>query len=49
MTEDVAAEEAKTHATNEDFEDLLIRAFLASTSFAARKNEARRCSNEFRV
>jgi hypothetical protein len=53
VTEEAAAEEAQTQArdqaTDEDFEDLLIRTFLVSTSFAARRNEARRCSDEFRV
>ena len=47
--EEVAAEGIQIQAQDEDFEDLLIRAFLASTSFAARRNEARRCSDEFRV
>jgi hypothetical protein len=49
MTEDAAAEEAKTEATNEDLEDLLIRAYLVSTSYAARRNDVRRCSDPFRV
>ncbi|MFZ3200565.1 MAG: hypothetical protein WA175_05385 [Candidatus Acidiferrales bacterium] len=43
------AEEGNTQAEDQVFEDLLIRAFLVSKSFSARKDETRRCNDEFRV